>query len=49
MKSGIDMGEHGQQGWSGCGGGGDAQVQPYLQRSNCVESRKFFLFLLLPW
>lgn len=30
-------------------GGGDRWVQPYLQRSSCVESRTFFLFLLLPW
>lgn len=42
----------------GCGEGGremvvgddtDEQTNPYLQRSSCVESRMFFLFLLFPW
>ncbi len=30
-------------------GGGGRRGHPYLQRSSCVESRTFFLFLLLPW
>lgn len=29
--------------------GGGRRGHPYLQRSSCVESRTFFLFLLLPW
>ena len=33
----------------GVRGDGGKRGHPYLQRSSCVESRTFFLFLLLPW